>query len=190
MADENNDAKVAAGFSVAAAIGAALAWLNTRKVAAGEAVIPAEVIQLLVAIAASSDSIDGNVQEILLALGVGGGGGGGGITQGWPPNCDSVTGLRVSIFPATGVQLPSILIPSGMALVIKAWVLNPAWLFVGPSIGEVSNMNQSFPLLPSETVSYFVENADQIYISAMTPLGVPTAGCYACLTVEQRRRGG
>jgi hypothetical protein len=187
MAGEN-EAKAAAGFSAAAAIAAVLTWLNSRKVAAGEAVIPDEVIQLLVAIAASSDSIDGRVQQILSALATGDGGGG--IAQGWPPNANSITGLRVSINPAAGMQLPTIVIPSGMALVIKAWVLNPAWLFIGPSIGEVSNINQSFPLLPSETVSYFVEDAHQVYVSARTPLGAPVGGCYACLTVEQRRGGG
>jgi hypothetical protein len=176
-----NDARAAAGFSAAAAIAAAIALL--RKPVGGETVIPEEVIQLLIAIAGSSEDILAKAQEILEALGTGGG-------QGWPANTDSITGLRVAITPATGAQLPSIIIPSGMAIVIKAWALNPAWLFVGPTPGEAGNINQSFPLLPSETVSYFVENADEIYVSAMTPGGVPTLGCFACLTVEQRRRGG
>jgi len=176
----NDEAKVAAVGSVTATIAAIAAWLNSRKVAAGE--IPDEVIRLLIAIAATSNDIKGTAQQILEALGVGG--------QGWPANGDSITALRVAINPATGVQLPAIFIPSGMALVIKAWALNPAWVWVGATAAEARNINQSFPLLPSETVNYQVENADQIWVAAMTPLGVATLGCFACLTVEQRRGGG
>jgi hypothetical protein len=181
MAENENAKVVAAGFA-GTAIGAAIAWLNQKKAAAGEPVIPDEVVQLLIAIAAASEDTKQTVVKILAALGAGG--------QGWPANTDSITGLRVAINPAAGMQLPSIVIPSGMALVIKAWALNPAWLFVGPSLGEAGNINQSFPLLPSEVVTYQVENADQIYIAGLTAGGAPTAGCFACLTVEQRRRGG
>jgi hypothetical protein len=182
MAYENDSAKVAAGASTVAAIAAALAFINTRKVAGAQPVIPDEVVQLIVALAATSEDIKATVHQILEALGAGG--------QGWPANTDSITGLRVAITPATGVQLPSIVVPSGMALVITAWPLNPAWLFVGPTLAEAGNINQSYPLLPAANVSYFIENADEIYVSAMTPGGVATAGCFACLTVEQRRRGG
>lgn len=178
-----NDAKAAAGFSAAAAIAAALALL--RKPVAGQPpVIPDEIVQLLVAIAGTSDDTKGIVQEILDLLSTGAGG------QGWPANADSITALRVAVNPATGIQLPSIFIPSGMSLVIKAWALNPAWLWVGASVGEASNINQAFPLLPNEIVTYQVENADQVYVAAMTPGGVATAGCFVCLTVEQRRGGG
>ena len=183
MADEN-DARAAAGFSAAAAIAAALALLR-KPVAAGETVIPDEVIQLLIALAASSEDLVAKTQEILEALGVGGQGG-----QGWPANTDSITGLRVAIAPAAGVQLPDIAVPSGMSLVIKAWALNPAWLWVAPTLGEAGNINQAFYLMPSEVVTYQVENASQIYIAGMTAGGVATAGCFACITVEQRRRGG
>lgn len=180
MANEN-DARVAAGFSAAAAIAAAIGLLR-KPVAAGETVIPDEVIQLLIALAASSEDLVAKTQEILEALGQGG--------QGWPANTDSITGLRVAIAPPTGVQLPDIAVPSGMALVIKAWALNPAWLWVAPTAGEAGNINQSFYLMPSEVVTYQVENANQIYIAGMTAGGAPTAGCFACLTVEQRRTGG
>jgi len=186
---ENKGARVAGTISVGAAILAALAYINSKKAEAkppgGEIVLPDEFMQLIIAIAASSDIIESDVKKIIdeltkLAIDV----------QGWPANANSITGLRVAITPATGIQLPSIIVPSGMALVIKAWALNPAWLFVAPSVGEAGNINQSYPLLPSETVSYFVQNADEIYISGMTPAGVPTLGCFACLTVEQRKGGG
>jgi len=173
-------AGAALAISIPAAIAAALALSKKAQAAppGGELVLPKEVIDLIIAIAASGDAIEKKLAELAIDV------------KGWPANTDSMTGLRVAINPAAGMQLPSILVPSGMTLVIKAWALNPAWLFVGPSLGEAGNINQSFPLLPSEVVSYQVENADQIYIAGLTAGGVPTAGCFACLTVEQRRRGG
>lgn len=183
MAGENEHAKAAALGSFAATVAAVAAWLNSRKVAGGDFVLPDEVIQLLIAWAGTTDDIKSLVTDILNAMNGGGGGG-------WPPNADAITSLRVAITPATGVQLPSIIIPSGMAIVIKAYALNPAWLWVGASEAECGQVNQAFPLLPNEIVSYQVEDANQIYIAAMTPGGVATAGCFACLTVEQRRGGG
>jgi len=176
---ENRDAKVAAGMSTAAAIAAALAWINSKKVgAAPEFTLPEEFVQLVAAIAASTDTIDATTQRIIeelatLAISV----------QGWPGNTDSLTALRVAV-AVTGTRLPSIAIPSGMSMVIKAWALNPGWLQVGASIAECTNVNQSFPLLPTEVVIYQVQNADQIYIAGTA------VGCFACLTVEQRRGGG
>lgn len=183
---EDRKAGAALAISIPTAIMAAVALAKKVQAAPGEELIlPKEFIDLVIAIAASSEQIDDGVQKLiqeLAKLGIN--------VQGWPANTDSITGLRVAINPAAGMQLPSIVVPSGMALVIKAWALNPAWLFVGPSLGEAGNINQSFPLLPSEVVTYQVENADQIYIAGLTAGGAPTAGCFACLTVEQRRRGG
>lgn len=104
--------------------------------------------------------------------------------QGWPHNADGITALRVAI-AITGTHLPYIAVPSGMVLIIKAWALNPAgsWLQVGGTLGECVNVNQSFPLLPSEVVGYQVQNANQIWIAATA------APSFASLTVEQRRRG-
>jgi hypothetical protein len=180
MAEAKERSNAALAISVPTAI--ALVWSYLRGSKAGAA-IPDEVVQLLIALAATSEDTKGLVQQILDALSTGSGG------QGWPANADSITALRVAINPAAGVEMPSIFIPSGMTLVIKAYALNPAWLWVGASLGEVANVNQAFPLLPNEVVTYQVENANQIYISAMTPAGVATAGCFACLTVEQRRGG-
>jgi hypothetical protein len=158
-----------------------LAWINSRKVGAappgGQLVLPDEFVQLIIAIAASSNKIDDDIQQVIqelstLAINV----------QGWPQNTESLTSLRVAIL-VTGTQLPSITIPSGMSLVIKAWALNPGWLQIGASLAECANVNQSFPLIPSEIVGYQVQNADQIYIAATA------AGCFACLTVEQRKGG-
>ena len=174
MAGQDNSAKVAAGASTIAAIAAALAYLKIKK--PGEFVFPDEVVQLIVALAASSEEIRTTVLAILQALGTGGG-------QGWPPNADAITSLRVAV-AVTGTQLPFIAIPSGMTLAIKAWALNPGWLQVGATQSECTQVNQSFPLLPNEVVTYQVENAEKIYIAGTV------AGCFACLTVEQRRLGG
>ena len=173
MAYEDNSAKVAAGASTIAAIAAALAYLKIKK--PGEFIIPDEVVQLIVALAASSEEIRTGVKTIIEKLGAGG--------QGWPANTDAITSLRVAV-AVTGTQLPFIAIPSGLTLVIKAWSLNPGWLQVGATLGECTNVNQSFPLLPNEVVTYQIENADKIYV------GATAAGCFACLTVEQRRLGG
>lgn len=169
----NDDAKVAAVGSVGALVAAIWAGLKSGKVAAGE--LPKEVIELLLAIAASSDEIRKTVHDILATLGQGG--------QGWPSNANAVTAVRVLVAIA-GTQMPFIAIPSGMTLVIKAYALNPGWLQVGATQGESTQVNQSFPLLPNEVVTYQIENADQLWIAGSV------AGCYACLTVEQRRLGG
>lgn len=177
---ENRKAGVAVALSVPAAIAAAVA-LSRRMQAAppgGEFTLPKEFIDLIIAIAASTDDISGNIQQIIQALNT--------LSisvQGWPANADSLTGIRVPI-TATGMQLPFIAVPSGMTLIIKAWALNPGWLQVGASLAGCANINQSFPLLPSEIVGYQVQNAEQIYIAANAP------GCFACLTVEQRKGGG
>lgn len=183
MAGENK-ARVAAGLSTAAAIAAALAMINAGRARAAtgnngqELVLPAELVQLLAAIAASTDTIDSNVSRVItelseLAIEV----------QGWPANANSGTAVRVAI-PVAGTQLPYIAVPSGMGLVVRAWPLNPGWLQVGFSLGECQNVNQSYPLLPNEVVGYFLENANKLYLAATA------AACFVCLTVEQRKGGG
>lgn len=170
--------KVAVGISTGAAIVAALAWLKTGKAQAAEG-IPDELMNLMIAIAGSVEKIDENTLATVAAikqLALEGG-------LGWPPNAQAITSLRVAV-AVNGTQLPYIAIPSGMALVIKAWPLNAGWLQVGNSRSECTNVNQSFPLIPSEIVTYYVENADQVWIAGTV------AGCFACLTAEQRKGGG
>jgi len=172
----------ARAISLGAAIAAALAFINSKKASAappGEVTFPKEVVQLLVALAESSDTIEGDLKKIargLADLSI--------SVQGWPANTDSITSIRVAIAPATGLQMPDIRVPSGMSLIIKAWTLNPGILQVGASLAECSNVNQSFPLLPNEIVAYQVQNANQIYIAANA------AGCTVCLTVEKWKGGG
>lgn len=178
MAEEDRTAKGAVVVSTAAAIAAGLAWLKSGKAkAAPPFTIPEELMNLVIAIAQSMGNVDADLDNVISAIESLGKG------LGWPSNANAITSLRVAI-PVTGVQLPYIAIPSGMSLVISAWPLNPGWLQIGGSIAECTNINQSFPRLPNELVGYQVENADQIYIAATV------AGCFACLTVEQRKGGG
>lgn len=170
--------KVAVGISTGAAIVAALAWLKTGKAQAAEG-IPDELMNLVIALANSAEKVDENtlatvaaIKEIALEGGFG-----------WPSNAQYITSLRVGIM-VNGTQLPYMGIPSGMALVIKAWPLNAGWLQVGRTQAECVNINQSFPLIPSEIVTYQVINADRIWIAGTV------AGCFACLTAEQRQGGG
>jgi len=179
---EDRKAGAALALSIPAAIAAVAAYINSRKAGAappgGELVLPEEVVELLVALAASVDQIDDTTRAALRALAE--------LSisvQGWPANTDSLTSIRVLV-AVTGTRLPDIFIPSGMSLVIKAWALNPGLLQIGASQADCTNINQSFPLLPSEIVAYQVQNANQIYIAGTV------AGCTACLTVEQRKRGG
>ena len=176
---EDRKAGVALAISIPAAIAAAAALAKKAQAAPkGELVIPKEFWDLIIAIAASAGTIDDSIQKVIQELAK--------LTinvQGWPVNADSITALRVAV-AVTGTRLPDIAVPSGMSLVIKAWTLNPGWLQVGASLAECSNVNQSFPLLPNEVVGYQVQNANQIYIAATA------AGCFACITTEQRRRGG
>lgn len=174
-------AKLAAGMSTGAAIAALWALLKTGKVQAAGG-IPDELMALIIAMAQNLENIDTDLDDVEAAikdLALQGG-------LGWPANTNSITALRVAINPAAGMQLPAIIVPSGMTLVLKAWALNPAWVQVGATIGEAASINQSFPLLPNEIVGYQVQNADQIYVATAGAV----AGCFICLTVEYRKGGG
>jgi len=178
MADRAS--QVAVGISTGAAIAAALAWLAGRKAEAappGEITIPPELMELLVSIAQSTDRIDQNILDIINAiasLAI--------STQGWVPNADSMTALRVACPAAnTPYQLPDIAVPDDMELVLLGWPLNPGWIQVGASPAECTNINQSYPLLPGATVGYRVKNAKSLFVSATA------GGCFVVATVEQRR---
>jgi hypothetical protein len=168
MADKAS--KVAAVMSTSAAIAAALALSKQVKAATpgGDINIPAEMWDLIIAMAEDLDEARAALQSLSINV------------QGWPPNTEGITALRVAV-AVTGTRLPYIAIPSGMSLVIKAWALNPGWLQVGASPAGCTNINQSFPLIPNEIVGYQIQNAEELYIAGTV------AGCFACLTVEQRR---
>lgn len=178
MAQSTGKAGVVIGS--AAAIAAAIALARSAQAAADTLTLDPAIKELLFAIAEAQTGVLSGVEQLIalleqLQLT--------GTFQGWPPNANSGSSLRVAI-AITGTQLPYIAVPSGMSLVIKAWALNPGWLQVGFSLAECTNINQSFPLLPNELVGYQIQNADEVYVAGTLP------GCFACLTVEQRKGGG
>jgi len=166
MADEHRSAKMAAGMSTAAAIAAALAWLNSGKVEAapGEFTLPEEFVQLIAAIAASSDSIDDNLTQVIeeitkLALNV----------QGFPANAPGVRAFSVLCVAANqAYQGNDMAVPEGMMLSVKSYPTNAVGsiIQVASSISEATNINSSWPLIPNEAMTWQVQNADQIYVSA------------------------
>lgn len=179
MADRAS--QVAAGMSTAAAIAAAAAWMASRKVQAapppGEITIPPELMELLVAIALSTERVDENVIALLNAIqtmAI--------STQGWVPNADYMIATRVQcVLANTPYRLPDIVIPDDMNVVLLGWPLNVGWIQVGSSPAECTNVNQSYPLLQGSTVGYRVKNANSLYVSAAS------AGDFVVVTVEQRR---
>jgi len=180
MTDQPDRAsQVAVGMSTAAAIAAALAWLSHSRAEAASpsGTIPPELMELLVAIAQSTDRVDGNVLEIINAisqLAI--------STQGYVPNADSMVATRIACPVAnTPYRLPYIIVPHDMQLVLLGWPLNTGWIQVGCSPAECTNINQSFPLLRGAVAGWRVKNAECLYVSAAA------AGDFVVLTVEQRK---
>jgi len=169
MADDNRSAKVAAGMSTAAAIAAALAFINSGKAAqaaapGSEYVLPDEFVQLIAAIAANTDSLDLSVVRVIeelqkLSFQV----------QGFPPNTNGIRTFTLQCQVANqALRGEDMSVPEGMALVIKSYPLNPAGSIVrvASSIADATNINSSYPLVPNEGVSYHVKNANNLYVSA------------------------
>jgi len=176
MAQQNRDSKAAVGLSAAATIAAVAAWLNSRKqVAAGE--IPDEVIQLIMAIAASSNNIEGGIQQLITELsnlGIN--------VQGWPPNVRRIRTFTIVCAVAGQPYRGSpMAIPSGRSLVVKANALNAvgSLIYVATAAAECTNPNSSYPLVPNEPIGYAVQNAEDVYVCSNV------AGSTAIFSAEQ-----
>ena len=179
-----NMATVAAGMSTGAAIMAVLAWLaSARRAEAappGEIPeLPEELVHLIIAIAASADAVDQNTRDIIdaiKALTLEGG-------IGWPPNADGTRSFAIlCVLANTAYPAPDMEIPDGMALAIKAWPLNAvgSLIFVARTPAEATNVNSSWPLIPNESITYHVKNANRFHVSSNV------AGSIAIFTAEQR----
>jgi len=166
---ENSSAKTALGISTVAAIGAALAWVNSRKPAppappGGELTLPPEFVQLIAAIAATSDSIDENLLRVIdeitkIAINV----------QGFPANMPGIRSFaKLCAVANQAYQGDDMVVPEGMSLLIKSYPTNGAASIVrvASSQADSTNLNSSWPLVPNEAVGYQVKNANQIYVSA------------------------
>lgn len=168
MADDKRHSAgaTALAISVPTAIALVYSFLKGQKVEAGpngEYVLPEEVIELLVAMAATSEETRIAVQAILARLAEGGGG------QGWPPNTKYVRSSGITCVAAnTAYEAPNMIVPSGMALIVKSHPINaPGTLIqVATTPADCLNPNSSYPLLPSEAVSYHVQNAEVLRVSS------------------------
>jgi hypothetical protein len=168
MSEERSPAKMAAGMSTVAAIAAALAWINSRKKVTAppgeELTLPPEFVQLIAAIAASSDSIGNNLLKVIeeltnLSINV----------QGFPANTQGIrTFTKLCAIANQSYQGDDMVVPEGMSLLIKSYPTNAgaSIIRVASSISDATNLNSSWPLLPNEAVGYQVKNANQIYVSA------------------------
>jgi hypothetical protein len=102
----------------------------------------------------------------------------------YPLNADYPQSGRIQLVAARSpTNLPSLTIPDGFEIAIKSWPANPAggYINVGKSRADVLNQDESWPLIPNESITYRIKNASEIWVSA-------TAGpAWVCWTVEQRR---
>jgi hypothetical protein len=99
-------------------------------------------------------------------------------------NKSSIRTTRVSLITANmPYQFPDMLVPDGFTLSIKAYPTNPAMSLVriGDTAVTCRSMEQSWPLIPNESISYRVKNAGMLYASATANL------CFVVLTVERDR---
>lgn len=184
MSNGDKASRTAAVMSTAAAIAAGLAWLRSGKAAQaapGELQIPEELMQLVMAIATDVDHIDKTtLQNILDAIA--------GIrlnilVQGWPPNTEGSRAFAVlCVAAATPYRASDLVIPDGMSLAIKSSPLNAvgSLIFVAKTPAECTNPNSAWPLIPNESITYQVKNANAYHVSTNI------AGSIAIFTAEQR----
>ena len=165
---ETNKAGVAAVMSTAAAVAAALALLNSRKARAappgGDLVLPDEVVQLIIAMAASAGVIEGRLQKVIeelakVSVNV----------QGWPRNTRRTRTFTVNCaVVGTPYRAGEMIIPDGMGLIIRAHPANAvgSLVHVATTAAECLNPNSAYPMQPAELVVYNIQNAHDIYVSA------------------------
>lgn len=178
MADNNKASVAGIAVGAAALIASAVALMKTQQVKASGIIDYTVALdeasqQLLLAIAQSMESEQGYSQQLVDIIS--------NMSLATVPNTDSIIATRVQV-PAVGrtQQLPDIKVPDDMILQIKSWPTNGGMVYVGNSPTTAANINQIWPLLPSEAIGYRVQNASAIYISGTVP------GDFVAITVEQR----
>lgn len=168
-------------MSTAAAIAAAAAWLATRKKVAegepgepGEIVIPEELMVLIAAIAATSDNIYQQLQQLVLDPQF--------TVKGWPDNTKRIRTIVVTCVQANvAYNCDTLLVHSGMALIVKSSPANAAGSLIRVATNqfEATSPEMSYPLLPNEAVAYHVEDAGNFWVSSTV------AGSVAIFSTEQ-----
>jgi hypothetical protein len=181
MAD--NTEKLTLLLSAVSAAGGWAAFLKSQSKGSssgsGQLMLPPELLDMLSSWAQITSDIDGQASQILSAIQ--GLTLGGPTVLGYPANADVIDSGQVTL-GLNGVALPSIVIPDNFAIVIKAFVANPAgsYVLVSGSKSGASGLSTSYPLSPGEAIAYKVKNASNIYVATTI---LPA---WANFTVEQR----
>jgi hypothetical protein len=103
---------------------------------------------------------------------------------GWAPNQPRGRTFRVVGDSLTvPTRFPTVYIPDGHQLYIKAWPDNDSWVFTGFSPAEAMSDNHSWPLLPNEPQWYQIEDAAALYLRVLH------IGDSVVCTVEQGKGG-
>lgn len=177
---EDKLAKTALGASVTAIIASAIALSKKAKASAAEHGNRSEaaILELMEAILAVLERSQVVVDPLLLerliqALDRG--------INGYPANTRFITAGRVAIGALNrAYRMPQVPVPEGMQVALKGWHTNAGIIYVGGSDAAAININQSWPLLPSELIWYQVRNLEEIRVSG------DTVGDFVAYTVEQR----
>jgi len=77
-----------------------------------------------------------------------------------------VTGHVVCTALNTGFQLPSFPVPKNKQLVVKADPGNVGWIYLGLTQGNSQNLAIAYPLIPNEAIGLFINNSDQVWVTA------------------------
>ena len=177
MDNRNQAAKLAAVGGTAALIATVAALLQRRKAAGepGDVVIPDELIELIMAIAANSEATTSATHEILTATQTL-------ITEirnlvvdpqltvkGWPPNTQRVRTIIVTCVLANrAYQADNLLVPDGMGLLIRSDPANAvgSLVRVATNRAEATMPDASYPLQPTEIVVYSIKDAHDVWVSS------------------------
>ncbi len=151
--------------STTAAVAGIAAWLEARKMAEahppGELVIPEELMTAIAAIAATSEHILQELQQLILDPHL--------TVKGWPPNVKGIRTTAVTcIEPDKAYQPDTLLVPDGFTLIIKAHPFNAVQSLVRVATNQFECLSpeMSYPLLPNEAVTYQVKDAAEFWVSS------------------------
>ena len=102
----------------------------------------------------------------------------------YPPNAETFAVTVVNL-PIVGVpvQLPEIIIPDLMMLVIKNHPANlpAALIFVGPTASIAADPLQAYPLVNNKSVALWIKNSEVVWVSASI------ANSNVSIVVEQKK---
>lgn len=171
--------KATLAISSASVITSAIALLSKRSSvveASGPMSLDDATMQLLIALAASSDRIDNTLNQLMEFIqsnqGVSG-------PPEYPNNHHTVSFSVVCQQANTPYRVPECDIPPGRNFVVKGYPTNAGLIYVATGAAPSANWQQAWPLMPNEPVGYRIQNANVLWVSAQV------AGDIAVCTVEQ-----